>query len=91
MNELQTMFTILYGLYFAVTLTLTGDLQPFDTPNMYKRDKCGGPKKLDTFLATLREWFGWAEFENATKRSQILPGSNNPKTSGCAWSCTHPG
>ncbi len=36
MTDAQTIFTILYGLYFAITVTLTGKFQPFDTPSMYK-------------------------------------------------------
>jgi hypothetical protein len=36
MTDAQTVFTILYGLYFAAIVTLTGRFQPFDTPSMYK-------------------------------------------------------
>jgi len=36
MTNAQTVFTILYGLYFAAIVTLTGRLQPFDTPSIYK-------------------------------------------------------
>lgn len=35
MTDAQTIFTILYGLYFAVTVTLTGKFQPFDTPSVW--------------------------------------------------------
>ena len=35
MNEGQEIFTILFGLYSAIILSLTGPLQPFDTPSMY--------------------------------------------------------
>jgi hypothetical protein len=36
MNNAQTIFTLYYAIYFAVTITLTGKFQPFDTPSMYK-------------------------------------------------------
>ena len=36
MNSAQTIFTLFYAIYFAVTTTLTGKFQPFDTPSMYK-------------------------------------------------------
>ncbi len=38
MNNAQTIFTIFYGVYFAVTVQLTGIFRPFDTPEMYKRN-----------------------------------------------------
>ena len=50
MNALQTVFTIFYGLYFAVTLTLTGDLQPFDTPMMYKLDRYAWFRCIVSFI-----------------------------------------
>ena len=36
MNNAQTIFTLFYAIYFAVTTTLTGKFQPFDTPSIYK-------------------------------------------------------
>lgn len=36
MNSAQTIFTLFYAIYFAVTTSLTGRFQPFDTPSMYK-------------------------------------------------------
>jgi hypothetical protein len=39
LTDAQTIFTILYGIYFAVTVTLTGKLQPFDTPSIYKGNR----------------------------------------------------
>ena len=36
MNTAQTIFTAFFGLYFAVTATLTGVFRPFDTPAIYK-------------------------------------------------------
>ena len=36
MKDAQTIFTIFYGIYFAITVTLTGKFQPFDTPTMYR-------------------------------------------------------
>ncbi|MBA3017330.1 MAG: hypothetical protein KKH20_11620 [Proteobacteria bacterium] len=38
MNDPQTIFTILFGVYFATTVALTGKFQPFDTPAMWRRD-----------------------------------------------------
>ena len=35
LNNVQTIFTILYGLYFAVVITLTRPFNPFDTPEMF--------------------------------------------------------
>lgn len=36
MSEAQTLFSLLYALYFAATIPLTGRFQPFDTPSMFK-------------------------------------------------------
>jgi hypothetical protein len=36
MNIAQTVFTIFYGMYFAVVIGLSGTLVGFDTPSMYK-------------------------------------------------------
>jgi len=34
LNTAQTMFTFLFGIYFATSITLTGKFQPFDTPSI---------------------------------------------------------
>ena len=53
-------------------------------------DSCGGPIELDTFWGVVRGTLQPAEFESATKRSQTLPGSDNPKQNESAWSCKRP-
>jgi len=50
MTDAQTIFTILYGLYFAVTVTLTGKFQPFDTPSIYKGRWRAGLRLIASFL-----------------------------------------
>jgi hypothetical protein len=34
LNMAQTMFTFLFGIYFATSITLAGKFQPFDTPSI---------------------------------------------------------
>lgn len=36
MNDAQTLFSIFFGIYFAIVSTLSGVLLPFETPAMYK-------------------------------------------------------
>lgn len=50
MNEAQTIFTLFYALYFAVTTTLTGKFQPFDTPSWYKCKNKAGWRFLVSFV-----------------------------------------
>jgi hypothetical protein len=43
MNEHQTLFTLFFAIYYAISTTTTGKLHPFDTPTLYKslcKDKC---------------------------------------------------
>lgn len=47
-NSAQTIFTIFYGLYFAVIVTLTGALQPFDTPQIFGCGISGGIRLITT-------------------------------------------
>jgi len=50
MNNAQTIFTIFYGVYFAVTTTLTGKFSPFDTPSMYKGCRAAWKRFALSFL-----------------------------------------
>jgi hypothetical protein len=50
LNNGQTIFTIFYGLYFAVILTLTRHFQPFDTPQMYRGNLPAWKRFLVSFI-----------------------------------------
>jgi len=51
MNNAQTIFALFYAIYFAVTITLTGKFQPFDTPAMYKMKYKSWIRFLISFIA----------------------------------------
>ena len=50
LTDTQTIFTILYGIYFAVTVALTGKLQPCDTPAIYKKNWRAAFRLVFSFL-----------------------------------------
>jgi len=74
MSVMHSSYVILSFLYFFVC----------------EHEKCGRTIELDTFWGVLRGMHQRAEFESATKRSQIQLGLDNPKPSECAWSCKRP-
>lgn len=39
MNDLQTLFTVIFGIYFATTVAATGKFYPFDTTAVISGDK----------------------------------------------------
>ena len=49
-NESQTIFTLFYALYFAVTTTLSGKFQPFDTPSMYAWKRLAWIRFISSFV-----------------------------------------
>ena len=38
LNDAQTIFSLLFGIYFAVSIAFTGKFQPFDTPSIYYKN-----------------------------------------------------
>lgn len=50
MNEGQTIFTILYGVYSAIVFGLVSPLKPFDTPAMHHGDDTASKRFLYSFL-----------------------------------------
>jgi hypothetical protein len=50
LNGAQTMFALLFGIYFAVSIGLTGKFQPFDTPSIYNRNWRAALRLFVSFL-----------------------------------------
>ena len=50
MNDAQTVFTLLYGIYFAVTVTITAPFRGFETPAMYALDRRAWFRFVMSFL-----------------------------------------